>query len=140
MIPKLFACVITKRSLHSVNIAISPADIVLAPDLKKSESFVQTAKQSSYIQLFHYGTVVERFLIFLTLILASLSAANVPFCVAIYDHHRPESPKEHIDHRVIFFFFVEWYLVGYDTETMDSVPESFTNESSNNGILDSLLG
>uniref|UniRef100_A0A1A9X3Q1 ABC-type xenobiotic transporter n=1 Tax=Glossina brevipalpis TaxID=37001 RepID=A0A1A9X3Q1_9MUSC len=35
-------------------------------------------------QKFRYATVGERFLIFLAIILASLSAVNVPFCVAIY--------------------------------------------------------
>uniref|UniRef100_A0A1A9USS9 ABC-type xenobiotic transporter n=1 Tax=Glossina austeni TaxID=7395 RepID=A0A1A9USS9_GLOAU len=50
----------------------------------KNESPTQTAKQFSYFQLFRYATVAERFLIFLAIILASLSAVNVPFCVAIY--------------------------------------------------------
>uniref|UniRef100_A0A1B0C521 Uncharacterized protein n=2 Tax=Glossina palpalis gambiensis TaxID=67801 RepID=A0A1B0C521_9MUSC len=84
------------------------------------------------------------------------NAINAPFCVVVDGEFasslmdrtvgigtwiiiKLKTPKERIDHRVDCFLFAEWYLMGYNTERIDSVPASFTIKSSTNGTVDGVF-
>lgn len=53
-------------------------------------------------------------------------------------YHRIESCKGHIDHRVAILF-ADWYLMGYDAESIDSEQAYFTIGSATNGTVDRVV-